>query len=145
MVRREWVVDARKPFGGPEHVLQYLARYTHRVASSNHRLISMQDGKVTFRGKDYAHGGKKRKMTLTAEEFIRRFLLHVLRRAWCVFATTAGWRTAAGAHARLCVAPCWALSRRHPPLPATRPSVVVRIADRDRRSDLPARTLAPAA
>jgi hypothetical protein len=73
-----WVVDVRKPFGGPEHVLQYLARYTHRVAISNHRLISMEDGKVTFRWKDYAHDGKKRKMTLTAEEFIRRFLLHVL-------------------------------------------------------------------
>ena len=68
----------RKPFGGPEHVLHYLARYTHRVAISNHRLIGMKDGKVAFRWKDYAHGGKKRKMTLTAEEFIRRFLLHVL-------------------------------------------------------------------
>jgi hypothetical protein len=73
-----WVVDVRKPFGGPEHVLHYLARYTHRVAISNHRLIGMQDGQVTFRWKDYAHGGKKRKMTLAAEEFIRRFLLHVL-------------------------------------------------------------------
>ena len=76
--QHQWVVDVRKPFGGPEHVLHYLARYTHRVAISNHRLIRMQDGKVTFRWKDYAHGGKKRKMTLTAEEFIRRFLLHVL-------------------------------------------------------------------
>jgi hypothetical protein len=76
--RHEWVVDVRKPFGGPEHVLHYLARYTHRVAISNHRLISMEDGKVTFRWRDYAHGGKKRKMTLAAEEFIRRFLLHVL-------------------------------------------------------------------
>ncbi len=76
--RHEWVVDVRKPFGGPEHVLHYLARYTHRVAISNHRLIAMQEGKVTFRWKDYAHGGKQRKMTLAAEEFIRRFLLHVL-------------------------------------------------------------------
>jgi hypothetical protein len=74
----KWVVYAKKPFGGPEHVLHYLARYTHRVAISNHRLIGMEDGKVTFRWKDYAHGGKKRKMTLTGEEFIRRFLLHVL-------------------------------------------------------------------
>jgi hypothetical protein len=73
-----WVVYVKKPFGGPEHVLHYLARYTHRVAISNHRLIGMEDGKVTFRWKDYAHGGKKRKMTLAAEEFIRRFLLHVL-------------------------------------------------------------------
>jgi hypothetical protein len=76
--RHEWVADVRKPFGGPEHVLHYLARYTHRVAISNHRLIAMEDGKVTFRWKDYAHGGKQRKMTLAAEEFIRRFLLHVL-------------------------------------------------------------------
>jgi hypothetical protein len=73
-----WVVDVRKPFGGPEHVLHYLARYTHRVAISNHRLIRLENGQVTFRWKDYAHGGKKRKMTLAAEEFIRRFLLHVL-------------------------------------------------------------------
>ncbi len=73
-----WVVDVRKPFGGPEHVLHYLARYTHRVAISNHRLLALEDGNVTFRWKDYAHGGKKRKMTLAAEEFIRRFLLHVL-------------------------------------------------------------------
>ena len=76
--RHKWVVYVKKPFGGPEHVLHYLARYTHRVAISNHRLIGMEDGKVTFRWKDYAHGGKKRKMTLAAEEFIRRFLLHVL-------------------------------------------------------------------
>jgi hypothetical protein len=76
----DWVVDVRKPFGGPEHVLHYLARYTHRVAISNHRLLALEDGKVTFRWKDYAHGGKQRKMTLAAEEFIRRFLLHVLPR-----------------------------------------------------------------
>jgi hypothetical protein len=76
--RHPWVVDVRKPFGGPEHVLHYLARYTHRVAISNHRLIGMADGKVTFRYRDYAHGRKHRNMTLAAEEFIRRFLLHVL-------------------------------------------------------------------
>jgi hypothetical protein len=71
------VVYVKKPFGGPEHVLHYLARYTHRVAISN-RLISLEDGKVTFRWKDYAHGGQQRNMTLAAEEFIRRFLMHVL-------------------------------------------------------------------
>jgi hypothetical protein len=76
--QHKWVVDGRKPFGGQEHGLHYLACYTHRVAISNHRLIAMEDGKVTFRWKDYAHGSKKRKMTLAAEEFIRRFLLHVL-------------------------------------------------------------------
>lgn len=76
--QHDWVVYVKKPFGGPEHVLHYLARYTHRVAISNHRLISMEDGNVSFRWKDYAHRGKKRKMTLAAEEFIRRFLFHVL-------------------------------------------------------------------
>jgi hypothetical protein len=82
LYRDDWVVYAKKPFGGPEHVLHYLSRYTHRVAISNHRLLSFEDGKVTFRWKDYAHGGKKRKMTLTAHEFIRRFLLHVLPRGF---------------------------------------------------------------
>jgi len=78
LFRQDWVVYAKPPFGGPEHVLHYLARYTHRVAISNHRLIQLTDGQVTFRWKDYAHGGKKRKMTVTAHEFLRRFLLHVL-------------------------------------------------------------------
>lgn len=82
LFRNDWVVYAKPPFGGPEHVLQYLARYTHRVAISNHRLLSFADGKVTFRWKDYAHGNKKRKMTLSAEEFLRRFLLHVLPRGF---------------------------------------------------------------
>jgi hypothetical protein len=76
------VVYAKKPFGGPEHVLHYLARYTHHVAISNHRLLSFEGGKVTFRWKDYAHGNKKRKMTLAAHEFIQRFLLHVLPRGF---------------------------------------------------------------
>jgi hypothetical protein len=80
LFRQDWVVYAKRPFGGPEHVLHYLARYTHRVAISNHRLVSVADGKVTFRWKDYAHGSKQRKMTVTAEEFLRRFMLHVLPR-----------------------------------------------------------------
>ena len=80
--RHKWVVYAKKPFGGPEHVLHYLGRYTHRVAISNHRLLSYADGKVTFRWKDYAHRNKQRKMTLEAHEFVRRFLLHVLPRAF---------------------------------------------------------------
>jgi hypothetical protein len=79
---QDWVVYAKRPFGGPEHVLHYLARYTHRVAISNHRLVSVADGKVTFRWKDYAHGSKQRKMTVTAEEFLRRFMLHVLPRGF---------------------------------------------------------------
>ena len=78
LFRQDWVVYAKPPFGGPQHVLHYLARYTHRVAISNHRLVTLADGKVTFRWKDYAHHNKQRLMTVTAEEFLRRFLLHVL-------------------------------------------------------------------
>ena len=78
LFRQDWVVYAKAPFGGPEHVLQYLARYTHRVAISNHRLLAVDDTHVTFRWKDYAHRSKRRAMTLTLEEFLRRFLQHVL-------------------------------------------------------------------
>jgi hypothetical protein len=74
----EWVVYAKPPFGGPAQVLKYLARYTHRVAISNRRLLSMEDGRVTFEWKDYAGGNQTKSMTLDAVEFIRRFLLHVL-------------------------------------------------------------------
>src|SRR6267154_1299216 len=82
LFRKDWVVYAKRPFGGPEHVLRYLGRYTHRVAISNHRLVSFADGKVTFRWKDYAHKSKRRLMTVTAEEFLRRFLLHTLPRGF---------------------------------------------------------------
>jgi hypothetical protein len=74
----DWVVYAKPPFGGPEQVLKYLARYTHRAAISNARLLDFEDGMVRFRYKDYAHGKRKRIMTLTALEFVRRLLLHVL-------------------------------------------------------------------
>jgi hypothetical protein len=76
--QKDWVVYAKAPFGGAEHVLNYLARYTHRVAISNHRLVAFQDDRVSFRWRDYAHGGKKKVMTVSAHEFLRRFLLHVL-------------------------------------------------------------------
>jgi Putative transposase/Transposase zinc-binding domain len=82
LFREEWVVYAKKPFGGPQHVLHYLARYTHRVAISNHRLVDVTDANVTFRWKDYAHHNKRRTMTLTHEEFLRRFLQHVLPRGF---------------------------------------------------------------
>lgn len=78
----DWVVYAKPPFGGPEHVLHYLARYTHRVAISNHRILNVADSKVTFRWKDYARGGKQRTMVLGSDEFLRRFLLHVLPRGF---------------------------------------------------------------
>jgi hypothetical protein len=76
--QKDWVVYAKPPFGGAEHVLNYLARYTHRVAISNHRLVAFQNDRVSFRWRDYAHGGKKKVMTVSADEFLRRFLLHVL-------------------------------------------------------------------
>ena len=75
---KEWVVYAKPPFGGPEQVLKYLARYTHRVAISNHRLVKLAEGRVTFRYKDYAAEGQEKLQTLTAEEFLRRFVQHVL-------------------------------------------------------------------
>src|SRR5271169_6680988 len=76
--RREWVVYSKPSFGGPEHVLKYLARYTHRVAISNGRLLSLDNGQVRFRWRDSRHGNRSSVMTLDAVEFIRRFLLHVL-------------------------------------------------------------------
>lgn len=74
----EWVVYAKRPFAGPEQVLDYVGRYTHRVAISNNRLLDIDTGKVTFRYKDYRHDSQQKTMTLGAAEFIRRFLLHVL-------------------------------------------------------------------
>jgi hypothetical protein len=76
--RKDWVVYAKRPFAGPEQVLAYLARYTHRVAIANSRLLTMDGGKVCFHWKDYRQNGKAKVMTLAADEFMRRFLLHVL-------------------------------------------------------------------
>ena len=73
-----WVVYAKRPFGGPEQVLDYLGRYTHRVAIANSRLVGLAEGRVSFRWRDYRHRDKQKVMTLAANEFIRRFLLHVL-------------------------------------------------------------------
>ena len=74
----EWVVYAKRPFAGPEQVLDYVGRYTHRVAISNNRLLDIAEDKVTFRYKDYRQEARQKTMTVEAEEFIRRFLLHVL-------------------------------------------------------------------
>jgi Putative transposase/Transposase zinc-binding domain len=74
---KEWVVYAKEPLSEPQHVLKYLARYTHRVAISNHRLVALEDGQVTFRYKDYQHGHRLRTLTLDAVEFLRRLMLHV--------------------------------------------------------------------
>ena len=76
--RAEWIVYAKKPFAGPEQVLAYLSRYTHRIAISNRRLVGLDDTHVAFTWRDYAHGSTKKIMRLDAHEFIRRFLLHVL-------------------------------------------------------------------
>ena len=78
LYRKSWVVYAKAPFGGAEHVFRYLGRYTHRVAISNHRILGIADGTVTFSIKDYRDQAKKKRMTLTGVEFLRRFLLHVL-------------------------------------------------------------------
>jgi ribosomal protein S27AE len=79
---KEWVVYAKKPFAGPQHVVTYLAHYTHRVAISNGRILNFENGRVTFRWRDSAHGNKPKAMTLDAVEFMRRFLLHVLPRGF---------------------------------------------------------------
>ena len=76
--QREWVVYAKPPFGGPQHVIEYLGRYTHRVAISNRRLLALENGQVSFAWKDYRQAGQDKVMTVSAEEFIRRFLQHAL-------------------------------------------------------------------
>ena len=76
--KSKWVVYAKAPFAGPQQVLDYVGRYTHRVALSNNRLLAIEDGQVRFRYKDYRDDSQQKTMTLSADEFIRRFLLHVL-------------------------------------------------------------------
>lgn len=93
LFHQHWVVYLKRPFGGPEYVLQYLGRYTHLVAISNHRLISFSDGQVTFRWRDSAHNNEQKLMTLSLDEFLRRFLLHILRKASCASANSVSWPT----------------------------------------------------
>src|SRR5277367_2153521 len=78
LYRQDWVVYLKRPFGGPDYVLQYLGRYTHRVAISNHRLVSLTDGQVTFRWRDSAHHNEQKLLPLSLNEFLCRFLLHIL-------------------------------------------------------------------
>ncbi len=78
LYKANWVVYCKPPFAGPEKVLQYLGQYTHRVAISNNRIIKVEDSKVTFKWRDYRDNNKTKLMTLGAQEFIRRFLLHIL-------------------------------------------------------------------
>jgi Putative transposase len=82
LFRHDWIVYAKPPFGGPEHALRYLSGYTHRVAISNRRLVALEQGNVTFRWRDSAHANKQRLLTLPVDEFLRRFLLHLLPRGF---------------------------------------------------------------
>jgi hypothetical protein len=82
LYRQDWVVYLKRPFGGPEYVLHYLGRYTHRVAISNHRLVSFTDGQVTFRWRDSAHHNEQKLLPLSLDEFLCRFLLHILPKAF---------------------------------------------------------------
>jgi Putative transposase len=82
LFRHDWVVYAKPPFGGPEHALRYLSGYTHRIAISNRRLVALGQGNVTFRWRDSAHANKQRLLTLPVDEFLRRFLLHLLPRGF---------------------------------------------------------------
>ena len=82
LFRKDWIVYSKPPFGGPDYVLQYLGRYTHRVAISNHRLISLADGQVTFRWRDSAHHNEQKLMTLSLDGFLRRVLLHLLPKSF---------------------------------------------------------------
>src|SRR5438105_15539123 len=77
-----WVVYAKPPFAAAAQVVAYLGRYTHRVAISNHRLVAVHEGQVAFRWRDSRHGNRVKVMTLSAEEFLRRFLLHTLPSGW---------------------------------------------------------------
>ena len=81
LYKHKWVVYAKQPFAGPQSVIEYLGRYTHKVAISNHRIKNVEAGKVTFSYKDYKHGSVKKEMTLDEGEFIRRFSMHILPKA----------------------------------------------------------------
>lgn len=82
LYKKDWVVYAKRPFASPHSVVEYLGRYTHKIAISNNRILSMDEQKVTFGYKDYRHAGRKKQMSLNADEFIRRFALHILPRGF---------------------------------------------------------------
>ena len=116
------MVYAKKPFAGPQHVIRYLAHYTHRVAISNGRLLRFENGQVTFRWRDSAHGNRQKVMTLDAVEFLRRFLRHALPRGFVKirhFGYLANWERKRAL--RLCstlLPPLSALEKQPAPLPA---------------------------
>jgi len=88
-----WIVYCKPPFDGPQRVLQYLGRHTHRIAISNNRILAIRDGNVSFRWRDYADDNRQKTMTLKADEFIRRFLLHVLPLALSGYVASVCWQT----------------------------------------------------
>ncbi|MBB5319382.1 transposase [Tunturiibacter empetritectus] len=110
---KDWVVYAKPPFGGAEHVLNYLARYTHRVAISNHRLVSFKDDSVSFRWKDYAAGSKQKVKTVSANEFLRRFLIHVLPKGASFASVTSAFSPTVNRPYRCCVAASCSRALRH--------------------------------
>ena len=119
----DWVVYAKPAFGGASAVLRYLGRYTHRVAISNHRLLAFDGDHVTFQWKDYAHGDQRRTMTLSAMEFLRRFVQHILPRGFVRIRQSGFSRTPVGRPAWRSRAPC--SPHRRPPA----------VHDRDRADD----------
>jgi len=118
---RKWVVYAKRPFAGPAQVLTYLSRYTHRVAIANSRLIAMVAGKVTFAWRDYTHASQTRTMTLAADEFLRRFLLHVLPTS---FVRIRYFGLLANRHRAQLLQRCRSYLQTKPTLPLTTPSAV---------------------
>jgi len=114
LCRSEWVVFAKRPFAGPEQVLAYLARYTHRVAIANSRLVKLEEGQVSFRWRDYRHHDKPKVMSLAADEFIRRFLLHALPDG---FHRIRHYGFLANGHRRAKLARCRQLLAAPPPVP----------------------------
>jgi hypothetical protein len=115
----EWVVYAKRPFAGPRQVLDYVGRYTHRVAISNNRLLDMENGQVRFQWKDYRDDGKIKTMTLSADEFIRRFLLHVLPNG---FQRIRYYGLLSNRHRKEKLAQCRRLLGMSPPAEQTNPS-----------------------
>ena len=107
-----WVVYAKPPFGSAQQVMAYLGRYTHRVALSNDRLVALRDGQVMFRWRERRHSNRLKVMTLPAEEFIRRFLLHVLPAGFIAFATMGWWAIGVGRRNWQHAVACWRSQRR---------------------------------
>jgi len=118
--RSAWVVYCKPPFAGPDHVLAYLGRYTHRVALSNDRLLALADGRVRFRWRDYADGDRVKVMELAVDEFLRRFLLHIVPNG---FVRIRHFGLLANRHRRAALAQCRALLAQ-PPLAAAPPESV---------------------